>query len=158
MSEDWQSEIQLLIDAFDEEDLTKQIALVEDFLETRENRREKVGLPENLVLYEKRYEWLEGSAKYVELEIWNQAANSDEYQPIDKIFIDKDFENYQKYEKRWKNEKTSMKNAAKNIGDSLFYYSGMLQARLLDNLMSDWKFRMGENNIWIEDLLREAVN
>jgi hypothetical protein len=158
MSEDWQIEVQFLLDALEEEDRVKQITLVKDFLETRENRREKAGLPENLVLYEKRYEWLEGSAKYVELEIWKQAANSTEYQPVDEIFIDQDFDDYQGYEKRWKNEKTSMKNAAKNIGDSLFYYTGMLQGRLLDILMPDWKTKINDPGIWYEDLLRDAIS
>jgi hypothetical protein len=158
MSEDWQKEIQLLIDANQEQDRVNQIGLIRDFLEVRENRRTNAGLTANLELYEKRYEWLEGSAKYVELDIWKNAANSPEYQPVEEISIDRDFDGYQGYQKRWNNELTSMKNAAKNIGDSLFYYTGMLQGRLLDSLMPDWKLKIGEPGVWYEDLLKEAVN
>ena len=158
MSEDWQLEIQALIDALNEEDDSRRIEFINNFIQIREDRRSSANLSSNLTLYEKRYEWLEGSAKYVELEIWENAANSTTYQPVEEVFTDEDFDNYQGYEKRWKNELTNMKNAAKNIGDSLFYYSGMLQARLLDELMPEWKTRIGEPGVWYEDLLKEAVN
>lgn len=158
MQEDWEFEVKILIDAVQETDQEKQIALVKDFLAARKNRRDKAGLSASLTLYEKRYEWLEGSAKYVELEIWEKAAGSTEYKPVDEISIDKDFDDYQGYEKRWNNEITSTKNAAKNIGDSLFYYTGMLQGRLLDELMPDWKSKIGEPGIWYEDLLQDAIN
>jgi len=158
MSEDWQLEIQALIDALNEEDDSRRIEFINNFIQIREDRRSSANLSSNLTLYEKRYEWLEGSAKYVELEIWENAANSTTYQPVEEVFTDEDFDNYQGYEKRWKNELTNMKNAAKNIGDSLFYYSGMLQALLLDELMPEWKTRIGEPGVWYEDLLKEAVN
>ena len=158
MSEDWQLEIQALMDALNEEDDSRRIEFINNFIQIREDRRSSANLSSNLTLYEKRYEWLEGSAKYVELEIWENAANSTTYQPVEEVFTDEDFDNYQGYEKRWKNELTNMKNAAKNIGDSLFYYSGMLQARLLDELMPEWKTRIGEPGVWYEDLLKEAVN
>jgi len=158
MSEDWQLEIQVLVDTLNEENQSDQIERINNFLEIRENRRSKANLGTNLILYEKRYEWLEGSAKYIELEIWKNAANASSYQPVEEIAIDEDFDGYQGYQKRWNNELTNMKNAAKNGGDTLFYYSGMLQARLLDKLMPEWKTRIGEPGIWYEDLLKEAVN
>jgi hypothetical protein len=34
----------------------------------------------------------------------------------------------------------------------------MLQARLLDELMPEWKTKIGEPGVWYEDLLKEAVN
>jgi hypothetical protein len=158
MSEDWQMEIQALIDALNEEDNTKRIELIIDFIQIREDRRSNANLDSNLTLYEKRYEWLEGSAKYVELEIWKNAANAASYQPVDEISNDSDFDSYQKYQKRWNNELRNTKTAAKTGGDTLFYYSGMLQARLLDELMPEWKTKIGEPGVWYEDLLKEAVN
>jgi hypothetical protein len=158
MSEDWQMEIQALIDALNEEDNTKRIELIIDFIQIREDRRSNANLDSNLTLYEKRYEWLEGSAKYVELEIWKNAANAASYQPVDEISNISDFDSYQKYQKRWNNELRNTKTAAKTGGDTLFYYSGMLQARLLDELMPEWKTKIGEPGVWYEDLLKEAVN
>lgn len=158
MGEAWETEVQFLIDAVVEKDPSKQIELVRSFLNTREQRRNDVNLSEAFELYEKRFEWLEGSAKYVELEIWENASDSASYQPISSVLDDKDFESYQGYEKRWKNELNNAKTAAKNGSETLFYYSGMLQARLLDILMPDWQTNIGDPDIWYEDLLADAVS
>jgi|LDZT01.1.fsa_nt_gi hypothetical protein len=158
MGEAWETEVQFLIDAVVEKDPSKQIELVRSFLNTREQRRNDVNLSEAFKLYEKRFEWLEGSAKYVELEIWENASDSASYQPISSVLDDKDFESYQGYEKRWKNELNNAKTAAKNGSETLFYYSGMLQARLLDILMPDWQTNIGDPDIWYEDLLADAVS
>jgi len=158
MTEDWQLEVQALIDALNEENQNRKIEFINSFFKIRKDRRSKANLNTDLILYEKRYEWLEGSAKYVELEIWENAAKSSEYQPVNEISIDKDFNRYQGYQKRWNNELNNTRTAAKNGGDTLFYYSGMLQARLLDELMPDWKIRIGKKGVWYEDLLKEAIN
>lgn len=158
MSEGWQEEIQLLIDAVEAEDSASRKSLAKAFLDARDQRRSEMDLSPTLVRYEKRYEWLEGSAKYVELEIWENAASATDYQPYEGLSIDKDFSDYAGYQKRWKNELINMKSAAKNGGDTLFYYSGMMQERLLDDLLPGWQSQMGETDVWVEDLLREAVN
>ncbi len=156
-SEAWQSEMKILIDAVEETDPADQIDLVKDFLATRDERRSENRLAPSLILHEKRFEWLEGTSKYVELEIWRLADASASYQPVTGMENDPDFDGYGKYSRRWKNELTNAQNAAEGGGDSLFYYSGMLQARLLDQLLPGWKTRMGEPGVWLEDLLREAV-
>ena len=157
MSESWQQEIQLLQDAVDAEDLTEKKALAQAFLDAREQRRSDMDLSSTLMRYEKRFEWLEGSAKYVELEIWENAVNSTDYMPVESLSLDNDFDSYEGYQNRWKNELTNMENAAKNGGDTLFYYSGMMQERLLDDLLPGWQTQMGEAGVWVEDLLREAL-
>ncbi|MDW7680984.1 MAG: hypothetical protein SCK70_10490, partial [bacterium] len=81
MGESWETEVQFLIDAVEEKDTSTQIELVRSFLNTREQRRNEVDLSQAFELYEKRFEWLEGSAKYVELEIWENASDSANYQP-----------------------------------------------------------------------------
>ena len=158
MSEDWQQEVQALIDALNEEDQARRFERINSFVQIREERRSKANLSSELVRYEKRFEWLEGSAKYVELEIWENAVDSPEYQPVKEIDADNDFDDYQGYQKRWRNELNNTESAAKNGGDTLFYYSGMLQARLLDELMPDWQTKIGEVGVWYEDLLKDAVN
>ncbi|HEY9121821.1 MAG TPA: hypothetical protein VIM80_02385 [Brevefilum sp.] len=158
MGQAWETEVQYLIDAVEETDPSNQIELVRSFLNTREQRRNDVNLSKAFELYEKRFEWLEGSAKYVELETWENASDAANYQPISSILEDKDFDAYQGYEKRWKNEINNAKTAAKNGSETLFYYSGMLQARLLDILMPDWQTKIGEPDIWYEDLLADAIS
>jgi hypothetical protein len=158
MGEAWETEVQYLIDAVEETDPSTQIELIRSFLDTREQRRNEVDLSQAFELYEKRFEWLEGSAKYVELEIWENASNPNSYQPISSIVDDKDFDAYQGYEKRWKNELNNAKTSAKNGSETSFYYSGMLQARLLDILMPDWQTKIGNPDIWYEDLLADAVS
>jgi hypothetical protein len=46
---------------------------------------------------------------------------------------------------------------AGNEGDGRFYYSGMTQAFLLDQLAPGWKARIMQDDVFLEDLLREAV-
>jgi hypothetical protein len=158
MGEAWEREVQYLIDAVEETDPSTQIELIRSFLDTREQRRNEVDLSQAFELYEKRFEWLEGSAKYVELETWENASDAASYQPISSILEDRDFDAYQGYEKRWENEINNAKTAAKNGSETLFYYSGMLQARLLDILMPDWQTKIGNPDIWYEDLLADAVS
>lgn len=158
MGETWEVEIQHLLDAIDQKDPETQKEIIREFLITREQRRDMVDLSDALALYEKRFEWLEGSAKYVELEIWRNGASSASYQPISKIHEDNDFDAYQGFEKRWKNELNNAKTAAKNGSETMFYYTGMLQAKLLDQLMPEWKTRISEPGTWYENLLKEAVN
>jgi hypothetical protein len=50
-----------------------------------------------------------------------------------------------------------MKNQAVIQGDTRFYYTGMVQAFLLDRLMPDWKNYIMEENVWLDDLLLEAI-
>jgi len=158
MGETWENEVQFLIDAIEEKDPSKQIELIRSFLNTRKQRRNQVNLSEAFELYEKRFEWLEGSAKYVELEVWKNGSDSSSYQPISEMREDNDFDDYQGYDKRWKTELNNTKTAVKNGSETLFYYSGMLQARLLDILMPDWQTKIGDNDVWYEDLLADAIS
>jgi len=50
-----------------------------------------------------------------------------------------------------------MRRMANDEGDGRFYYSGMAQAFLLDRLRPDWKSKAFDEDIWLEDLLAEAV-
>jgi hypothetical protein len=70
---------------------------------------------------------------------------------------DPDFKDYETFESRWNQEMRTAREQAKREGDTRFYYSGMLQAYLLDRLMPDWKERIFEEGTYLEDLLREAL-
>ena len=46
---------------------------------------------------------------------------------------------------------------AKDDGDTRFYYSGLAQAAILDRLAPGWRTRILTEDVWLEDLLKEAV-
>ncbi len=157
MREAWRGEIGLLIDALNAESDAEAADLARQFLDARSQRRSDAGLDESLILYEQRFEWLEGLAKYIELGIYEAAAESDDYGLPESLADDPDFQNYDTWDQRWSSELISMRNAVSTNADSRFYYTGMAQARLLERLLSGWKDRIFEEGVWLEDLLAEAV-
>jgi hypothetical protein len=46
---------------------------------------------------------------------------------------------------------------ADDEGDGRFYYSGMAQAMLLDQLLPNWKEQALDEAVFLEDLLETAV-
>lgn len=106
--------------------------------------------------YEQQREWLEGLAKYVELGIWRQAAATPGYVPAPALADDSDFGNYRGFDQAWSQEVMQITLAAQSQ-DTLFYYSGMAQAVLLDRLAPDRKGRILSEGMTLEDLLREAL-
>lgn len=50
-----------------------------------------------------------------------------------------------------------MQNQASREGDGRFYYSGWAQAVIPDRLLPGWQARAFDQDVWLEDLLREAV-
>jgi hypothetical protein len=100
---------------------------------------------------------MEGLAKYIELTIWEAASTTPQYKPIPEIESDPVFKDYQTFKRRWNQEISQARRQATIQGDVRFYYTGMLQARVLDKLMPGWKSDVMEDGIYLEDLLRLAV-
>jgi hypothetical protein len=157
MSDAWRQEIKLLAQALDAESDEQAASLARQFLTQRQDRRQAHNLSPELVAFERRFEWLEGVAKYVELEIWRQAAETEDYQPLPAMTEDPDFDGYAGFDGRWSQEIGQMKRQASQEGDPRFYYTGMAQAALLDRLLPGWKEQVLEAGIWLEDLLLQAV-
>jgi hypothetical protein len=157
MGNAWKTEIELLIKALNAPIEGDAIASARQFLDQRDQRRREFALDTALIDYERRFEWLEGLAKYVELAVWEQASQTPNYHPVSGMSADPDFKGYDTYESHWDREIGQTKSQAKKAGDVRFYYTGMLQARLLDRLMPGWKTRVMEEDVFLEDLLREAV-
>jgi hypothetical protein len=153
---DWQSELVLLTEALRSTDENQSAELALQFLEIRKDRRASAQLNENLIAYEQQREWLEGLARYAELEIWRLAGDSS-YTPVAETSEDPEFNAYRDYSRRWTNELNQISRMSTDEGDGRFYYSGMAQAFLLDRLMPGWKERAFEEDVWLEDLLRSAV-
>lgn len=153
---DWQAELDLLSDALQTSDRGEIVEFVSRFIDLRASRRERAGLAADLVAYEMQREWLEGLARYAELEIWRQASTG-AYAPVPETSALADFDRYAGFERRWSQEIEQITRMAGSEGDGRFYYTGMAQAFLLDRLVPDWKMKAFADGIWLEDLLSEAI-
>ena len=155
----WKMELSTLQAALKSEDIELVRSLSAEFLTQREERRQKMGLSQRLINYEDNREWVEGMARYAELEIWRLANESISYEPVDMILDDPIFNEYMRFESRWKREVDQISRTAGDEGDGRFYYSGMAQAYLLDRLDPDWKNKLFENpDLSLTDLLEAAVS
>lgn len=152
----WKAELILLSDALKADNLDTMNILAKEFLAMREERRKQSSLPLELIELEQQREWLEGLARYAELKIW-ELASAAKYTPIPETTQLSNFDNYQNFDSRWKAELNQFSLVVNDAGDVRFYYSGMAQAYLLDQLMPDWKTHILEEGVWLEDLLAEAV-
>jgi hypothetical protein len=155
--EDWQTELNLLNEALRAGTDDEAHALAEDFLAQRSARRQRAGLPADLIDYERHREWVEGIGKYAEFSSYRLAATTPGYKPIESVASDPEFHGYQSYSQHWNNEVNQIRLMAGADGDGRFYYTGMAQAVLLDRLATGWKARLFEDDIWLEDLLAQAV-
>jgi hypothetical protein len=155
--EAWQAELDLLHSAVEASSDAEAASLAREFLARREERRAAPGTSDELVDYERRWEWLEGLAKYAELSIQRQAGLSEGYLPLPAIGNDPDFHGYRDRERFWGQKVDEIKRMSGRSGDTRFYYSGFGQAVLLDRLMPGWKARAWSEGVWLEDLLAEAI-
>jgi len=153
----WKEETELLIKAVDASTDGDAAELAQDFLIQRSQRRRENGLDESLIAYENSIEWLEGTAKYVELHSWETAGRVPDYEPLKEIQSDPDFKAYQNFERQWEQALRQTRRQAGVEGDVRFYYTGLLQAYLLDRLMPDWKDRIMDETTTLEGLLHEAI-
>lgn len=153
LQEAWQTELDLLATAVQAGTDAEVRSLVQQFLDQRALRRQEAGLTVSSADYERQREWLEGLARYVELEIWRQASLAEGYEPAAALLDDPDFSGYATFDRRWSQEIDQMGRMADDEGDGRFYYSGMAQAVLLDRLMPDWKREALSEGVFLEDLL-----
>lgn len=153
----WKDEINLLIKAVQADTDGDAAELVRQFLEARDQRRVAFSLAADFVAYEQQFEWLEGLAKFAELESWRLASDGQRYQPLSEMASDPDFKAYETFDSRWNQEIAQTRRQASVEGDVRFYYTGMLQAFLLDRLLPNWKTQIMEDGVYLEDLLRLAV-
>jgi len=154
----WQTELNLLSQAMQAETTEEAASLARDFLTQRSTRRASVNLPQKLIDLEKTREWEEGIAKYAELSIAILAADPASYTPLEALAADKEFNHYRKAARKWDQEIQQIRRMAKDDGDGRFYYSGFAQAALLDRLVPGWKDLLFTEDVWLEDLLAEALN
>ncbi len=152
----WQAELQLLAEMLRSDDRAALPAQAQRFLELRAARRQSAALSPELIAYEQQREWLEGLARYAELEIWRKGSLPG-YEPLPAAASLPDFDRYQGFAARWQQELDQMPRMFNDEGDGRFYYSGMAQAYLLDRLLPGWKERAFDDDIWLETLLAQAL-
>ncbi len=151
----WVEETNLLLEAYTatNNEVVKQ--LVAEFLDKRQERRKNANLSDELIQYERKREWIEGLAKYAELEIGLVAQEKQDYFPIDEVKKISGFKNYKTWSKYVNRQIAEVKRAANRSGESRFYYGGMLQAVILDQLMPGWKNEAFDNKVCLDDLLQK---
>ncbi|HBQ59959.1 MAG TPA: hypothetical protein DD671_10135, partial [Balneolaceae bacterium] len=107
-----------------------------------------------LITYEKEREWLEGLAKYAEINAWRMALDTASYTPLAVMNNDPDFNFYQNAEDNFSKELLQLQSDL-GFSESMLYYSGWVQAELLDRFYPDWKDLALQSDIYLEDLLRQ---
>lgn len=155
----WQQELDVLKAALQSENQAEIRQLAQQFLDLRAARRKTMGLSADLIRYENQREWVEGMVRYTELETWRLAATNEEYQPLAGVQSDRKFKEYQSFDRRWSRELDQISRMAEDEGDGRFYYSGMAQAYLLDQLHPSWKLTLAADPMLnLEDLLWQAMS
>jgi len=155
--EAWKHELDLLMKAVLASSLEESRGLASQFLAAREERRKQAGLTYGSLAYERNREWLEGMAKYAELTLQRRAGADPDYRPLPAIQEDPNFSDYRSRERYWKGQMKELQRMAGRDGDIRFYYSGFAQGVLLDRFLPGWKERLWAEDIWLEELLAQAL-
>jgi hypothetical protein len=154
----WETETDYLVGAYEADTPDERIEMAEAFINFREERRQQAGLDDSFIGYEKKREWLEGLAKYTELKIGVIAAGSPAYSPVEGAGEADGFEMYENKESYLANQLSEVSRAAARDGESRFYYGGMMQAMVLDQLSPEWRNRVMDEEVFLEDEIRMALN
>jgi hypothetical protein len=150
----WKEELEILQQAGEISTREEAISVAEQFLRVRNERRQSAQLSDALMDYERKREWLEGMAKYAELQIGKKAAQS-EFSPLPASIRNLGLKDYSSRAQFFKTQLSTMSKTNMD-GETLFYYSGFGQGVLLDHLMPGWKVRVLQGD-YLEELLAEAI-
>jgi hypothetical protein len=131
----------LLQDAFRSTSNEMAKESVQKFLTVREFKNGQLGKKQ--VNSEEDYEWIEGGALYIQTEILKTLLSTSQLKYLsylDSMNLYNSIVNY-------------------NMPGNKDYYYGQTEASLLDRLSGpDWKVKILSKNIYLVDLLKEAVN
>ncbi|MEJ2503901.1 MAG: hypothetical protein P8177_11420 [Gemmatimonadota bacterium] len=150
----WEEELAALAEGLESSNGQDAAGCTRQFLELRARRRADLG--PDLIELERQREWLEGLAKYVEVRTWLLADRTASYQPLDAAQQALAPADYSEADEALGREIAQLRRSA-GQGGTLFYYSGMAQAMLLDRLSPGWKVAAFEEGATLEGLLARAV-
>jgi hypothetical protein len=153
--EKWVEERHLLASIMTKNEKEDITVLVREWLKIRENRR--AFLNPDQIHYERQREWLEGLAKYAELQSWKLASNPELYTPLAEMKDDSDFNFYQNAEAQRTKEIRQLRSDL-GFSESMFYYSGWAQAELLDRLNPNWKSRAMASGVYLDEMIEESLS
>ena len=146
--EAWNREGEILSSAIETKDNNLLFVKAAEFLKIRKSRRVSINLNDKQIRFEQELEWLEGLAKYIEIQFYKLAAISEEKSLNAR---------YNPKLTRWQDEfRRLRKSLGDQQGDFRFYLSGMAQAFILDRLHPGWKKRAFEEGVYLENLLEIA--
>lgn len=148
-------ENQLLLKALDENDSINTKKLIGDFFSLRNKRRDKVSekLKWDILKYEKCYETMEGTARYVEYSLYKLFAKKEADSKLAKS--DSSFRNFEKF-RNYEIKKDEWLYLTEKT--KYFYAIGFNMARLLDKLKIDYKSLLFKNGaITMEDILYKQL-
>lgn len=154
MLTNWKKELEILSASAEISSREQAAQIAATFLQHREQRRASSQLSASLIEYERQREWLEGMAKYAELELGKVAAEQN-FQPLKESAQILSLKNYSSRGRFWHTQLSTMHKTNMD-GETLFYYSGFGQGILLDYLMPGWKERVLQGE-YLEDLLAESI-
>lgn len=154
MLTNWKKELEILSASAEISSHEQAAQIAATFLQHREQRRASSQLSASLIEYERQREWLEGMAKYAELELGKVAAEQN-FQPLKESAQILSLKNYSSRGRFWHTQLSTMHKTNMD-GETLFYYSGFGQGILLDYLMPGWKERVLQGE-YLEDLLAESI-
>ena len=131
-----------------DEQIARQAAA--EFLKLRQARR--AAGDKQIAAYEQTTEWVEGLARYAEVALLRRAAEAT-YTTLDQAIT------YPAADEVWQQFLDQLANPAVTPDGfrGRYYLLGAGQAFLLDRLMPDWKTRVLDEKLALEDLLQEAV-
>jgi hypothetical protein len=153
----WLREFQALKAGVQARSPTERSGAVLQFLQARQERRAGAAFSPELAGYEMQREWLEGVALYVEFYTWQNLVEAPGYQPQPGLQSDPDFHGYGAFQSKMDAALASPRMMVTQR-DTRFYSAGMMEAFLLDDLMPDWKAKIFQEGVYLEDLLRQAVS
>ncbi|HRO75719.1 MAG TPA: hypothetical protein PLP27_06205 [Crocinitomicaceae bacterium] len=148
-------ENQFLLQAIAEKDNVKITQLINKFFELRTQRRKLVSEKLNLNIepYEKCYETMEGTARYIEFALYNDFSHRRHAYNLQKS--DTSFKSFKKFQHYHITQDTWLYRTDKT---TYFYAIGFNMARLLDKLKVEYKSRLfNEGQLSMEDLLNNEL-
>lgn len=146
-------ENRFLLEAISEKDNIKTAKILRDFWAKRKQRRQKFQkvFKFDIDKFEKCYETMEGTARYVEFSLYNHFAQRKPDETLMKS--DSSFKSFAKF-KNYKLQKDEWLYLTNKT--TYFYATGFNMARLLDKLGIEYKSRLfKDGKISLEDILRE---
>lgn len=147
--DNWNKEGEILSKALNSKGEIETKEYIAEFLQFRNQRRKNHGLSKDLIDFERKLEWLEGLAKYVEIKSYELAK--------DKMKNSSNIK-YREGLPYWRMEFQRIKSRlGEKSSDYRFYLSGMAQARLLDIIGLDWKNEVMKDGVFLEDLLEDCM-